>query len=84
MSKTSAAGGGRRQKRGLTGPVELFCGNGAAEWALCHVVMLMRGGGCGDPPFTLDTGLGLKVQGVGLANGAHMFRTEGLVERVLH
>lgn len=67
---------------GLSGAVELFCGNRAAEWALSHVamvmVMLMLGVGCGDPLLTLYTGLGLQVQGVSLANAAHMLGQKAL------
>lgn len=44
MSKMSAAGGGRETEERLTGAVELFRGNGAAESAPCHVVMAMLGG----------------------------------------
>lgn len=43
----------------LTVSLELLCGNGAVEWAPCHVAMVMLGGGCGYTPFTLYTGLGL-------------------------
>lgn len=50
---------GKETDEGLTEAVELLCGNGAAEWAPCHVVMVMLGGGCGDSAFTLYTGLGL-------------------------
>lgn len=50
---------GKETDEGLTGAVELLCGNGAAEWALCHVATAKLGGGCGDPPFTLYKGLGL-------------------------
>lgn len=50
---------GKETDEGLTRAVELFCGNGAAEWAPCHVAMVMLVGGCGDPPFMLYTGLGL-------------------------
>lgn len=50
---------GRETDERLAGAAELFCGNGAAERAPCHVALVMLGGGCGDLPLTLYTGLGL-------------------------
>lgn len=38
----------RDTDEGLTGAVEFFGGNRAAEWAPWHMVMVMLGGGCGD------------------------------------